>query len=53
MNDFYNSGGVPPLPPHLQDAQRKCPECGNVYVGSTVSACPVCAKAKEEKCSTT
>ncbi|MFZ2541678.1 MAG: hypothetical protein WAW75_07890 [Gallionella sp.] len=44
MNNFYNSGGVPPLPPHLQDALRKCMECGQVFVGSTISPCPKCAK---------
>lgn len=43
MNNFYNSGGVPPLPPHLQDSLRKCGECGHVFVGSTISPCPACA----------
>jgi hypothetical protein len=40
----YETGGVPSLPPHLQDAHRKCADCGTVFVGSTLSPCPKCAE---------
>jgi uncharacterized protein (DUF983 family) len=32
MNN-YESGGVPPAPPYLQDKLVKCPECGAIFVG--------------------
>ena len=48
MNHHYETGGVPPLPPHLQDHQRKCIDCGHVFVGSYSQACPKCPAVKAD-----
>ena len=45
----YESGGKASLPPHLRDGLRKCVVCGAIYVGSTLTPFPVCAKTKQEE----
>ena len=46
--NLYETGGVPPVPPYMQDRLCQCP-LGHVYVGVMGSACPECGKLKEEK----
>ena len=49
INEFGYDNAAPN--PHwlMRDQQNKCPECGNVFVCSSTSACPKCAKKEEVK----
>jgi len=49
INEFGYDNAVPNPPWLMRDQQNKCPECGNVFVGSSTSACPRCAKKEEVK----
>jgi rubrerythrin len=48
MNDFYETGGVPPAPQSQQPVVRKCPECGHIHVASRLSGCPKCNEEKKD-----
>jgi len=45
VRNLYENGGVNPPPQYLQDAQRKCPDCGYIFVGASISTCPECVTA--------